>query len=215
MAKKLYSNLDFQGMELLNVAEYTEDEILTMLGLSDNELDTLQSVIDDTQITTIKTHSSSKIYMDNQQLLQQAKDYADKQLAKMSNEYKVVNSTSEMTKKGTIYLLNNGTDFDRYIILDDGTCKQIGTMSIDLSDVYIKAEADSVFLSQADAMSKYATIMTTDEIKNDMGSLTNLKTDEKDSLVDAINELRSDLDIMASSLADAMNSLGSLVGGDA
>lgn len=215
MAKKLYSNLDFQGMELLNVAEYTEDEILAMLGLSDNELDTLQSVIDDTQITTIKTHSSSKIYMDNQQLLQQAKDYADKQLAKMSNEYKVVNSTSEMTKKGTIYLLNNGTDFDRYIILDDGTCKQIGTMSIDLSDVYIKAEADSVFLSQADAMSKYATIMTTDEIKNDMGSLTNLKTDEKDSLVDAINELRSDLDIMASSLADAMNSLGSLVGGGA
>lgn len=215
MAKKLYSNLDFQGMELLNVAEYTEDEILAMLGLSDNELDTLQSVIDDTQITTIKTHSSSKIYMDNQQLLQQAKDYADKQLAKMSNEYKVVNSTSEMTKKGTIYLLNNGTDFDRYIILDDGTCKQIGTMSIDLSDVYIKAEADSVFLSQADAISKYATIMTTDEIKNDMGSLTNLKTDEKDSLVDAINELRSDLDIMASSLADAMNSLGSLVGGGA
>ena len=30
MPKKLYSNLDFQGMELLNVAEYTKEEILDM-----------------------------------------------------------------------------------------------------------------------------------------------------------------------------------------
>lgn len=215
MPKKLYSNLDFQGMELLNVAEYTKEEILDMLSLSENEVETLQQIIDDTQITTIKTHSSSKIYTDNQILLQNAKDYTDKQMKKVNKKYIPITDISEVVSSGYIYVLNNGTTCDRYVLAEDGTPFNLGSMDMDLSNVYDKDEADNTFVKKSDADTTYSTIETTDKLSQDIGKLSGLKTEEKDNLVEAINEVRTDLNIIASSFADAVNSLGMLVGGDA
>ena len=214
MPKKLYSNLDFQGMELLNVAEYSKEEILDMLSLSEDEVETLQTIIDDAQITTIKTNSSSKIYTDNQILVQNAKDYTDKQMAKINKKYIPITDISQVVSSGYIYVLNNGTTCERYVLAEDGTPYHLGSMDMDLSNVYDKDEADNTFVKKEYADTTYSTIEATDKLSQEIGKLSELKTEQKDSLVNAINEVRTDLNILASSFADAVNSLGMLVGGD-
>ena len=214
MAKKLYTNLDFQNMELLNVAEYTTDEILNMLNLSPQEINTLQSLIDDNSISTNKTHSSSKINTDNQQILQEAKDYIDKQISKMDKKYKIINSTSEVTNSEYVYLLPNGTSCDRYILAEDGSPFAIGSMELDLSNVYTKDEINSDFIKKDEATATYSTIMTTDNISSNIGLLSNLNTEHKDNIVNAINELKTANDMLANTFANALDELGKLIGGD-
>ena len=214
MAKKLYTNLDFQNMELLNVAEYTTDEILNMLNLSPQEINTLQSLIDDNSISTNKTHSSSKIYTDNQQILQEAKDYIDKQISKMDKKYKIINSTSEVTNSEYVYLLPNGTSCDRYILAEDGSPFAIGSMELDLSNVYTKDEINSDFIKKDEATATYSTIMTTDNISSNIGLLSNLNTEHKENIVNAINELKTANDMLANTFANALDELGKLIGGD-
>ena len=145
MSKKLYANLDFQNMELLNVATYTEDEILAMIGLSTKEINTLNSIIDDNNITTIKTHSSSKIYTDNQNILQEAKDYTDKQMTKLNKEYKVITDISEVVNPNYVYLLKTGGTVEKYILSDDGSPVSLGTETIDLTNIYSKDEVNNDF----------------------------------------------------------------------
>ena len=214
MAKKLYTNLDFQNMELLNVAEYTTDEILNMLNLSPQEINTLQSLIDDNSISTNKTHSSSKIFTDNQQILQEAKDYIDKQISKMDKKYKIINSTSEVTNSEYVYLLPNGTSCDRYILAEDGSPFAIGSMELDLSNVYTKDEINSDFIKKDEATATYSTIMTTDNISSNIGLLSNLNTEHKENIVNAINELKTANDMLANTFANALDELGKLIGGD-
>ena len=214
MAKKLYTNLDFQNMELLNVAEYTTDEILNMLDLSPQEINTLQSLLSDDIISTNKTHSSSKIYADNQQVLQEAKDYIDKQISKMDKKYKIINSTSEVTNSEYVYLLPNGTSCDRYILAEDGSPFAIGSMELDLSNVYTKDEINSDFIKKDEATATYSTIMTTDNISSNIGLLSNLNTEHKENIVNAINELKTANDMLANTFANALDELGKLIGGD-
>ena len=214
MAKKLYTNLDFQNMELLNVAEYTTDEILNMLGLTPQEINTLQSLLSDDIISTNKTHSSSKIYTDNQQILQEAKDYIDKQISKMDKKYKIINSTSEVTNSEYVYLLPNGTSCDRYILAEDGSPFAIGSMELDLSNVYTKDEINSDFIKKDEATATYSTIMTTDNISSNIGLLSNLNTEHKENIVNAINELKTANDMLANTFTNALDELGKLIGGD-
>ena len=214
MAKKLYTNLDFQNMELLNVAEYTTDEILNMLNLTPQEINTLQSLLSDNIISTNKTHSSSKIYTDNQQILQEAKDYIDKQISKMDKKYKIINSTSEVTNSEYVYLLPNGTSCDRYILAEDGSPFAIGSMELDLSNVYTKDEINSDFIKKDEATATYSTIMTTDNISSNIGLLSNLNTEHKDNIVNAINELKTANDMLANTFTNALDELGKLIGGD-
>ena len=214
MAKKLYTNLDFQNMELLNVAEYTTDEILNMLNLSPQEINTLQSLLSDDIISTNKTHSSSKIYTDNQQILQEAKDYIDKQISKMDKKYKIINSTSEVTNSEYVYLLPNGTSCDRYILAEDGSPFAIGSMELDLSNVYTKDEINSDFIKKDEATATYSTIMTTDNISSNIGLLSNLNTEHKENIVNAINELKTANDMLTNTFTNALDELGKLIGGD-
>ena len=214
MSKKLYTNLDFQNMELLNVAEYTTDEILNMLNLTPQEINTLQSLLSDNIISTNKTHSSSKIYTDNQQILQEAKDYIDKQISKMDKKYKIINSTSEVTNSEYVYLLPNGTSCDRYILAEDGSPFAIGSMELDLSNVYTKDEINSDFIKKDEGNATYSTIMTTDNISSNIGLLSNLNTEHKDNIVNAINELKTANDMLANTFTNALDELGKLIGGD-
>lgn len=142
------------------ITELTKADIEAMLGLSAEEVETMTQIILDTEVRLDKTYSSSKIYTDILQCLTDSKTYTLEQIGKASGaSYRVVSITGEMTDEKIIYLLDNGTDFDMYI-LDEGVPTKIGNTAIDFSDYYTKTDIDDTFLTKAEATSTYATIAT-------------------------------------------------------
>lgn len=136
----------------------TKQDIEAMLGLTTEELQTLSSIILDSEIRLDKTHSSSKIFSDMQDILSQSKTFTLQQFAKASKaSYQVVSATSEMTDKSVIYLMPNNTNYDMYIVEESGTPTKIGDTTIDLSQFYTKEQIDNYFLKKTDADGKYAT----------------------------------------------------------
>ena len=143
------------------IEELTVNDVKAMLNLSSEELANLQSLIDDTTITTTKTNSSSKIYMDIQAAIAECKDDTLKQIAKkVSGSYKIAASTSDVTSADFIYLINNGVNYDLYVLVDSVPTK-VGDTTIDLSD-YAKLTDLADYLKKTDATSTYATITTVD-----------------------------------------------------
>ena len=137
------------------------------------DIETMSSIILDSEVRLDKTYSSSKIYTDIQDAIDTAKAYTLSELGKMSGaSYKVVIATNEMTDEKIIYLLNNGTTFDMYIV-DNGTPTKIGDTDVDLSDYYTKTEVDNDFLKKTDATSIYATKTELNEKVNDFGDINN------------------------------------------
>ena len=142
------------------ITELTKADVEAMLGLSAEEVETMAQIILDTEVRLDKTYSSSKIYTDILQCLTDSKTYTLEQIGKASGaSYRVVSITGEMTDEKIIYLLDNGTDFDMYI-LDEGVPTKIGNTAIDLSDYYTKTDIDDTFLTKAEATSTYVTIAT-------------------------------------------------------
>ena len=140
-----------------DITELTLDEIKAMVGLTTEQLTTLSSIILDSEVRLDKTYSSSKIYTSIQDAIDTSKAYTLSELGKMSGaSYKVVTATSDMTDERIIYLLDNGTTFDMYIV-ENGTPTKIGDTNIDLSDYYTRTEVDNDFLKKTDATSTYAT----------------------------------------------------------
>ena len=143
--------------------ELTVADIEAMLGLSSEQLETMANLIADTEVRLDKTYSSSKIYQDIQQCLNDSKTFTLLELGKFSGaSYKVVASTSEMTSESIIYLLASGNTYDMYIVEEDGTTTKIGDMDVNLDDYFTKAEIEADYLKKVDADGKYATITTVD-----------------------------------------------------
>ena len=141
--------------------ELSVDDVKAFLNLTPEQLANLQSLIDDTAITTTKTNSSSKIYMDIQAAIAECKDDTLKQIAKkVSGSYKIASSTSDVTSADFIYLINNGSNYDLYVLVDSVPTK-VGDTTIDLSD-YAKLTDLADYLKKTDATSTYATITTVD-----------------------------------------------------
>ena len=132
----------------------------------------------------------------------------------MDKKYKIINSTSEVTNSEYVYLLPNGTSCDRYILAEDGSPFAIGSMELDLSNVYTKDEINSDFIKKDEVTATYSTIMTTDNISSNIGLLSNLNTEHKDNIVNAINELKTANDMLANTFTNALDELGKLIGGD-
>lgn len=146
-----------------DMKEYTEDDILEMLNLSEVELDILSNLIDDDNISLNKTFSSSKIFQSLQEILEEGKRFTLSAIAtKIGTSYKIVTSISQMVDTNYIYLLGTSTGYDMYIVDDGGRAVKIGDTQVDLSDYYDKTQADDKFVTKADADSKYATITTVD-----------------------------------------------------
>ena len=161
--------------------ELTVADIEDMLGLSQEQLETMANLIADTEVRLDKTYSSSKIYQDIQQCLNDSKTFTLLELGKFSGvSYKIVASTSEMTSDSIIYLLANGNTYDMYIAEENGATTKIGDMDIDLSQYYTKTEIDNDFLKKVDADGKYATITTVD------GKI------DKDKIVTALDDTVTD-----------------------
>ena len=164
--------------------EFTEidlDTVKSWLNLSQEEIANLQSLIDDTVITTTKTNSSSKIYMDIQAAIAECKNDTLKQIAKkVSGSYKIAASTSDVTSADFIYLINNGVNYDLYVLVDSVPTR-VGDTTVNLDNYYTKTEIDSDFLKKTDAASTYATITTVDgkvDKTNIINNLTSTDTDK-------------------------------------
>ena len=124
--------------------EITEQEILDLLDLTDEELETMAHLIDDSAISLNKTYSSSKIYTDIRQCLQDSKDFTLEELGKkIGASYEVVTSTDDMVSQDCLYLLNNGNGYDIYIVDVNNTPVVIEETSIDLSGYVTKTEIES------------------------------------------------------------------------
>lgn len=140
-----------------DITELTLDEIKAMLGLTTEQLTTLSSIILDSEVRLDKTYSSSKIYTSIQDAIDTSKAYTLAEIGKASGaSYKIASSTSDMTDEKVIYLLQNGSTYNMYIV-DSGTPVKIGDTTIDLSGYLKIDEANNIYLKKTDATSTYAT----------------------------------------------------------
>ena len=156
------------------------DTIKSFLNLTPEQITNLQTLIDDTTITTTKTNSSSKIYMDIQAAIAECKDDTLKQIAKkVSGSYKIATSTTEVTSADYIYLISNGSNYDLYVLVE-GNPTKVGDTSIDLSDYAKLTDLDNYYDKTA-SDGKYATITTVDTHIND--TVAHLTQDERDKLI--------------------------------
>ena len=168
-----------------NFDELSVEDVKAFLNLTPEQLQTLSSIILDTEVRLDKTYSSSKIYTDIKQCLDDSKAYTLAELGKASGaSYKVVSSTGEMTEQKYIYLMSDGSgSYNMYIVEDDGSTTQIGNTTINLSDYYTKTEVDNDFLKKTDATSTYATITTVDGKVDKTDILTTTSTTATDDQV--------------------------------
>ena len=171
---------DTVNIDIPEFEQLTTEDILDMIGLSQEELDTLSTIIADTEVRLDKTYSSSKIVESIAQCLSDSKTYTLEQIAAATTaSYKVVSSTDEVTELRFIYLIENEETYDLYILEEDtNEVVKIGTTKIDLSDYYTKAEVDTTFVLN--------TVFET--LSQAIGDVANLTTEAK-IIVDAINEV--------------------------
>ena len=98
------------------ISEITKADIEALVNLTPEQITNLQSLIDDTSISTTHTNSSSHIYMAIQDAIAECKDDTLKQIAKkVSGSYKIANTTADIVSADYIYLLSNGTNYDLYV----------------------------------------------------------------------------------------------------
>ena len=144
------------------ISELTKADIEALVNLTPEQITNLQSLIDDTSISTTHTNSSSHIYMAIQDAIAECKDNTLKQIAKkVSGSYKIANTTADIVSADYIYLLSNGTNYDLYVLVD-GIATKVGDTNIELSE-YVKTTDLADYMKTADADGKFATITAVDD----------------------------------------------------
>ena len=171
------------------ISELTKADIEALVNLTPEQITNLQSLIDDTSISTTHTNSSSHIYMAIQDAIAECKDDTLKQIAKkVSGSYKIANTTADIVSADYIYLLSNGSNYDLYVLVD-GTATKVGDTNIDLSE-YVKTTDLADYMKTSDADGKFATITTVDgkfDKTNILTALDNSATDDQVYSAKAIN----------------------------
>ena len=166
------------------IEELTKADIEALVNLTPEQITNLQSLIDDTSISTTHTNSSSHIYMAIQDAIAECKDDTLKQIAKkVSGSYKIANTTADIVSADYIYLLSNGSNYDLYVLVD-GTATKVGDTNIDLSE-YVKTTDLADYMKTSDADGKFATITTADGKVNKTDIVDNLTSTDTDKPLSA------------------------------
>ena len=78
----------------------------SLLGLTTDEIEALNKILDDYSISTIYGWSSSKIYAELENVLRKSRQYTVEQFSKVYKPgFEIVTSESDMTDPHTIYLM--------------------------------------------------------------------------------------------------------------
>ena len=119
---------------------YDKQMIEEYIGLTQEELETINNLIEDDAIKVDKTHSSSKIYSDIQQCLKDSKEYTLKEIAKkVGTNYKIVESEDKVTSTNCLYLVGNETNGYKIYAYIDKVPKKLSDSIITLEG-YAKEE---------------------------------------------------------------------------
>ena len=175
------------------ISELTKSDIEALVNLTPEQITNLQSLIDDTSISTTHTNSSSHIYMAIQDAIAECKDDTLKQIAKkVSGSYKIANTTADIVSADYIYLLSNGSNYDLYVLVN-GTATKIGDTNIDLSE-YVKTTDLADYMKTSDADGKFATITTVDGKFDKTNILTTLDNSATDGQIYSAKAINAELD---------------------
>ena len=175
----------------------TKADIEALIGLSAEEIQTLASIILDTEIRIDKTYSSSKIYTDIQQCLHDSKTFTLRQLSntKMPH-YSVVGSVDDVTEEGVLYLVKRSDSniCDIYAFISNAP-QSLTTTEINLDNIYTKTEVDELLDKKADK----ATTMPSDKI------ITNVDDATTDNILSASTTLEAIDDKITESIVTTLD----------
>ena len=145
-----------------------------------NKVASIDEKLDDLHIRSDGTFSSYKIDLLLQALKTDCNYYTDSIVANLNRlTLKVVTDEAEITESNTMYLYkpDGQTSYNQYVVVD-GTKVLLGTTDISMSDYYSITQADAKFVLKTDYDSLVAKI----------GDTTTLVTNDKSSIINAINE---------------------------
>ena len=144
-----------------NLSLVTKQDIEAMLGLTQEEIASLQSLIS-TEIRLDKCFSSSDAYNRILNAENECKKFTLEQLAKKAGVvYKVVADTTGVDSTEFLYLISNGSNGYNIYAYIDGSAVKISDTNINL-DNYAKLSDLDNFVKKTDADGEYATITTVD-----------------------------------------------------
>lgn len=177
------------------INEIDLDTVKSYLGLTQDKLDTLASIIS-TEVRLDKCFSSSDTYMRIQDALKEAKQYCITELAKKSTgSFKKANDVSEVTDGNYLYLIyNSGTSkYDIYALVDSNV-ELLTSVDVNLDDYFTKQEITDSYYDKATSDGKFATITTVDGKMDKTDILTAKDNSATDDQVYSAKVMNTELD---------------------
>lgn len=166
-----------------NWNEISAQDIENMLSeVSESTWDYMKTYIADDTISVLHGWSSSRTYQEVQDAIQTAKEYTLDQIAKSgTGSYVIANSTADVVDDKHLFLINNGTNYDIYVLVNSVATK-IGDTSVNLDGLLDITTAEADYLKKADAEGVYAKIVDQHEHTN-KDTLDTLTQEVVDKLV--------------------------------
>lgn len=161
----------------------------------------LPELLNDVLPSQTTTYSSYKVTELLNTLNKDLQDYVNSALGNLSHLKKEIASTvptSDVAEENTIYLVENSTTggFDQYLLIN-GNIENLGNTA-SIGNTYTKTESDS----------KYASLSTLNSLINSVGTLNDLPTTDKTSIVNAIKEVFQSVSNGKSLIASAITDKG-------
>ena len=180
------------------IDELSKEDVERLLGLTEEEIEAMADLILDTEVRIDKTYSSSKIYTDIQQCLEDSKTYTLEELEKVK-----IDDTLTTTDKTIVGAINEVKD----------------SIITNYEDLTNKPSIAGVELDGNKSLSDLGiTIYDDTEVKSDIASLNEYKQNKKDNtltttdktVTGAINEVKLSIPTKVSDLTNDKNYISSI-----